>query len=132
MSSPRSRVVLFPVVVVWTRWRSSPSVTWHLGPVRLVVVSVGGWVGSGTYLATHSSSSLSTVGARPWVVGVAGRGRRRRAVAGFLRGGMVRKSGVGLELGGSWGEKGMDPLTWHLEGLEVLWARNFTRGRFVR
>jgi len=40
MSSPRSRVMLFPVVVVWTRWRSSPSVMWHLGPVRLVVVSV--------------------------------------------------------------------------------------------
>jgi len=51
---------------------------------------------------------------------------------GFLVGGMVRKSGVGLELGGSWGERGMDPLTWHSEGLEVLWARNFTRGQFVR
>jgi len=72
------------------------------------------------------------VGARPWVVGVAGRGRRRRVVVGFLWGGMVRKSGVGLELGGSWGERGMDLLTWHSEGLEVLWAWNFTRGWFVR
>jgi hypothetical protein len=26
-------VVSFPVVVVWTRWRSSTSVTWHLRPV---------------------------------------------------------------------------------------------------
>ena len=132
MSSPRSHVVLFPVVVVWTHWCSSPSVMWHLGPVRLVVVSVGGWVGSGTYLATHSSSLSSTVGARPWVVGVTGRGRQRWAVAGFLQGGMVRKSGVGLELGSSWGERGMDLLTWHSEELEVLWAWNFTRGRFVQ
>jgi len=97
-----------------------------------VLVSVGGWVRSGTYLATHSSSSSLTVGARPWVVGVTGRGRRRWAVVGFLRRGMVQKSGVGLELGGSWGERGMDPLTWHSEGLEVLWAQNFTCGRFVR
>lgn len=52
--------------------------------------------------------------------------------AGFLRGGMVRKCGVGLDLGGGWGKGGMDPLTWHSEGLEVLWARNLTRGRFVR
>ena len=52
--------------------------------------------------------------------------------AGFLQRGMVRKCGVGLDLGGSWGKRGMDPLTWHSEGLEVLWARNFTRGRFVR
>jgi hypothetical protein len=52
--------------------------------------------------------------------------------AGFLRGGMVRKCGVGLDLGGSWGGRGMDLLTWHSEGLEVLWARNFTRRWFVR
>jgi len=52
--------------------------------------------------------------------------------AGFLQGGIVRKCGVGLDLGGSWGERGMDPLTWHSEGLEVLWARNFTRRWFVR
>lgn len=37
-------------------------------------------------------------------------------------GAMVRKCGVGLELGGSWGERGMDPLTWRSEGLEVLWV----------
>jgi len=52
--------------------------------------------------------------------------------AGFLQGGMVRKCGVGLDLGSSWGERGMDLLTWHLEGLEVLWVQNFTRGRFVQ
>ena len=49
--------------------------------------------------------------------------------AGFLRGGMVRKCSVGRDLGGSWGKWGMDPLTWHSEGLEVLWAWNFTRCR---
>ena len=48
MSSLRSRVMLFPVVVVWTCWRSSASVTWHLGPVHLVVAV---WVdGSGRVL----------------------------------------------------------------------------------
>ena len=47
--------------------------------------------------------------------------------AGFLQGGMVWKCSVGRDLGGSWGKWGMDPLTWHLEGLEVLWVWNFTR-----
>jgi hypothetical protein len=41
------RVVSFPAVVVWSCWRSSASVTWHLRPVRFVVVSECGWVGSG-------------------------------------------------------------------------------------
>ena len=50
---------------------------------------------------------------------------------GFLWGGMVRKCSVGQDLGGSWGKWGMDPLTWHLKGLEVLWVWNFTRGQFV-
>ena len=88
MSSPRSRVMLFPVVVIWTCWRLSPLVTWHLGPVHWVVVR------------THLSSSLSSmVGACPWVVGVTGRGRQRRVVAGFLRGGHGAEVRCGTGIG---------------------------------
>lgn len=51
----RRRRRRWAVVVVWARRCASTSVTWHLHPVRFVVVSEGerdgvGWV---TYLGTH-------------------------------------------------------------------------------
>jgi hypothetical protein len=63
------RVMLFLVLVIWTRWRSSALVTWHLHPVHCVVVSSGGWVVFG-YSPGY-----------PFVV-VAGKGGRRLTTGG--------------------------------------------------
>jgi len=117
----------------------------HLDPLALVTLSdvapgpcpfgscQCGWVGRVGYLPCDSFIVVVVDGGCS-SLGGGGRwqGSSTTGGGGFLAGGMVRKSGVGLELGGSWGERGMDPLTWHSEGLEVLWARNFTRGQFVR
>ena len=77
------RLHRWAVLVIGTRWRSSTLVTWHLRPVRFVVVSEGGWVvflggyGRGTYLGCRVAMgsgrrwrrSQSTVGVVVMVVG---------------------------------------------------------------
>jgi hypothetical protein len=66
-------VVSFPVLVVWTHWRSSALVTWHLHPVRCVVVSSGGWVVFGyspgypfVVIAGKGGQRLTTGGGSRW------------------------------------------------------------------